>query len=55
MRLLHGVYPERGEKRFFASLRMTKSEGFAMIPREYQLIYAVHYKIVPVNKIIADI
>ncbi len=27
---LHGVYPEPGHKRFFASLRMTKSEGFAM-------------------------
>ena len=42
MRLLHGVYPER-KMRFFASLRMTLSEGFAMTHGECQLIYVVHY------------
>ena len=42
MRLLHGVYPERGHKRFFASLRMTKSEGFAMTLCVCQVIYDFH-------------
>ena len=42
MRLLHGVYPERGHKRFFASLRMTKSEGFAMTLCVCQVIYDGH-------------
>jgi hypothetical protein len=41
---LHGVYPER-TMRFFASLRMTKSEGFAMTPREWKLIYGVHFSL----------
>jgi hypothetical protein len=31
------------EMRFFASLRMTESEGFAMTPYACQLIYDVHY------------
>jgi len=30
--------------RFFASLRMTGSEGFAMTHGECQLIYFVHYR-----------
>ena len=42
MRLLHGVYPERGHKRFLASLRMTKSEGLAMTLCVCQVIYDGH-------------
>ena len=41
--LLHGVYPEGVRKRFFASLRMTKNEGFAMTLSVRQVIYDVHY------------
>jgi len=43
--VLYGVYPER-KMRFFASLRMTLNEGFAMTPREHQLIYGVHYNFI---------
>jgi hypothetical protein len=41
--LLHGVYPEPGHKRFFAPLRMTKSEEFAMTFFRMSILSVVHH------------
>ncbi len=51
--LFHGVYPESGHKRFFAPLRMTISERFAMALCLCQVIYDVCYIIYQIFKTIS--